>query len=74
MASKEPITISIDLVDLIKLAHTDVLESMLKKIVEEAKELDEFDIKSFAESTADSYKELFIEELTKRYYDSITIR
>lgn len=70
MVNNNPVKINLD--DLIKLSHIDVLDYLIKRSAEEVEKLDKFDIEAVAEIIAEQYTHLFQREFLKRYEDTIS--
>lgn len=57
----------INLDDLIKLSHLEILDYLIKRSAEDVRNLDEFDIEKVADIISGHYKNLFSEDFISRY-------
>lgn len=57
----------INLDDLIKFSHLEILDYLIKRSAEDAGKLDELDIEKFADIISEHYKNLFREDFISRY-------
>ena len=58
---------NINLDDIIKLSHIEVLDYLIKRTADDAENLDEFNVDAVAEIISDHYKTLFTKDFLKRY-------
>jgi hypothetical protein len=63
--------LKIDLDDVIKLTHYEIIDYLIKRSADDINELDEFNIEQVAEVVAENYKKIFVTDFTKRYKDTI---
>jgi len=71
MANIKINTPSINLDDLIKLSHLEVLDYLIKRSAEDVTNLDEFDIDEVANIISMHYKNLFTDDFLARYKKTV---